>query len=162
SPRFSRSCSPLPIRKVARRPVTRALADALATRGGPVTPIIALVEDTAAPLPEALSITMDDSTDRLVARLRSALRVRTLHAGVLRRSRSLNVTKGIPTCVPADTLDHATILCVARGGSYCALSHAIGERAGLIGALSTETAGRYLNTRDIDGVMIGEGLGARA
>src|SRR5215468_8865756 len=35
----------------------RALAEALATRGGPVTPIIALVEDTAAPLSEALPIT---------------------------------------------------------------------------------------------------------
>src|SRR5438309_11189703 len=40
----------------------RGLAEALATRGGPVTPIIALVEkDTAAPLPEALPITLDDS-----------------------------------------------------------------------------------------------------
>ena len=106
----------------------RALAEAIATRGGPVTPIIALVEkDTAAPLAEALPITMDDSTDRLVSRLRSALRVRTLHAGVLRRARSLNVTHGIRTCVPADILDHATILCVARGGSYCALSQAIGD-----------------------------------
>ena len=141
---------------------TRALAEAIATRGGPVTPIIALVEkDTAAPLAEALPITMDDSTDRLVSRLRSALRVRTLHAGVLRRARSLNVTHGIRTCVPADILDHATILCVARGGSYCALSQAIGDRAGLVGALSSETAARFLNTRDIDGVIIGEGLGAR-
>src|SRR5437867_10708753 len=49
-----------------------ALTKAVATRGGPVTPIIALMEnDTTPPLPEALPITMDDSIDRLVARLRS-------------------------------------------------------------------------------------------
>jgi GGDEF domain-containing protein len=41
------------------------------------------------------------------------------------------------------------------------LSVAIGERVGLIGALSIETAARYLNARDIDGVVIGEGLGPR-
>jgi GGDEF domain-containing protein len=140
-----------------------ALSQAVATRGGPVTPIIALVEnDTTPALPEALPITMDDSVDRLVARLRSALRVRTLHAGVLRRARSLNATKGIPACVPPDILDHATVLCVGRGGSHSALSLAVGERVGLIGALSAESATRYLNTRDIDGVIIGEGLGVRA
>jgi len=51
------------------------------------------------------------------------------------------------------------VLCVARGGSYPALSAPIAERAGLIGALSLETAARYLNARDVDGVVIGEGLG---
>jgi GGDEF domain-containing protein len=56
-------------------------------------------------------------------------------------------------------LDEATVLCVARGGSYPALSAPIAERAGLIGALSLETAARYLNARDVDGVVIGEGLG---
>jgi hypothetical protein len=141
----------------------RAVAEAVAPRGGPVTPIIALVEkDTAAPLPDALPITMDDSTDRLIARLHSALRVRTLHAGVLGRARALNVTNGIPACVPPDILDQATILCVGRGGSYSALSLAIGARVALIGALSADTAARYLNTRDVDGVIIGEGLGTRA
>ena len=33
--------------------------------------------------------------------------------------------------------------------------------SGLIGALSIETAARYLNARDVDGVVIGEGLGPR-
>ena len=37
----------------------------------------------------------------------------------------------------------------------------IGERIGLIGALTIETATRYLNARDVDGVVIGEGLGPR-
>src|SRR5262249_13022316 len=53
------------------------------------------------------------------------------------------------------------VLCVGRGGSYPALLVAIGERVGLFGALSIETASRYLNARDVDGVVIGEGLGQR-
>ena len=53
------------------------------------------------------------------------------------------------------------MLCVGRGSSYPALSVAIGERVGLIGALSVETAARYLNARDIDGMVIGDGLGPR-
>ncbi len=47
------------------------------------------------------------------------------------------------------------------GGSYPALSGAIGERVGLIGTLSVETATRYLNSREINGVIIGDGLGPR-
>ncbi|MFL6796851.1 MAG: GGDEF domain-containing protein [Xanthobacteraceae bacterium] len=124
-------------------------------------PVIALIEEENAILPEALAIGLDDSAERLIARLRSALRVRTLHATVLRRAHTAGVKKGIPTCIPADLLDDATVLCVGRGGSYPALSVAIGERVGLIGALSIETAARYLNARDVDGVVIGDGLGAR-
>src|SRR5262249_22541229 len=69
--------------------------------------------------------------------------------------------KRAPAFVPLDLLDDATVLCVGRGGSYPALSAAIGERVGLIGALSIETATRYLNAGDVDGVVIGEGLGSR-
>jgi GGDEF domain-containing protein len=108
-----------------------------------------------------LPIALDDSTDRLIARLRSALRIRTLHATVLRRSRTAGAKKRAPAFVPPDLLDDATVLCVGRGGSYPALSVAIGERVGLIGALTIETATRYLNARDVDGVVIGEGLGPR-
>jgi GGDEF domain-containing protein len=50
---------------------------------------------------------------------------------------------------------------MGRGRSYPALTTAIGERVGLIGALSVETAARYLNTRDIDGIVIGDGFGSR-
>jgi GGDEF domain-containing protein len=140
----------------------RALLQCINARGGPVMPVIALVEHDGEPaLPGALPIALDDSTDRLIARLRSALRVRTLHATVLRRARTAGVRKGIPTSLPADILDNATVLCVGRGGSYPALSVAIGERVGLIGALSIETAARYLNARDVDGVIVGDGLGPR-
>jgi GGDEF domain-containing protein len=80
---------------------------------------------------------------------------------VLRRSRAAGATKKVPTFVPPDLLEDAAVLCVARGGSYLALSAAISERAGLIGALSVETAARYLNARDVEGVLIGDGLGPR-
>jgi GGDEF domain-containing protein len=138
----------------------RAVTQCIETRGGPVMPVIALVDkDTDPALADALPIALDDSTDRLIARLRSALRVRTLHATVLRRALTAGTKKEIP--VPRNLLDEATVLCVGRGGSYPALSVAIGERVGLIGALTVETAARYLNARDIDGVIIGDGLGLR-
>ena len=38
------------------------------------------------------------------------------------------------------------------------LTVAVGERMGLIGALSIETARSYLGARDIDGVVIGDGF----
>ena len=128
-----------------------AVIECIETRGGPVMPVIALVERDYSPaIPNALAIGMDNSTDRLIARLRSALRIRTLHATVLRRAHSAGAKNGIPAFVPPDLLDDATVLCVGRGGSYPALSVAIGERVGLIGALSIETAARYLNARDVD------------
>ena len=140
-----------------------AAIECIETRGGPVMPVIALVDhDTRPPVPGALAIGLDDSTERLIARVRSALRVRTLHATVLRRARSASARTGIPTSIPAGLLDGATVLCVGRAASYPALSVAIGERLGLIGALGVETAMHYLNARDVDGVIIGEGLGSRA
>jgi GGDEF domain-containing protein len=47
---------------------------------------------------------------------------------------------------------------MGRGRSYPALTTAIGERVGLVGALSVETAARNLNTRDIDGIVIADGF----
>ena len=140
---------------------TRAVAQCIEARGGPIMPVVALVErDGKSAFPGALPITLDDSTERLVARLRSALRIRTMHATVLRRARAIDPTRQIT--VPANLLADATVLCVGRGASYPALSVAIGERVGLIGAFSVETGARYLNVRDIDGVVIGDGLGARS
>ena len=137
-----------------------AAIECIETRGGPVMPVLALVDTTTAPaIPGALPMAMKDSTERLMARLRWALRIRTLHATVLRRSRAAGTDKRVPTFVPPDLLQEATVLCVARGGSYPSLSVPISERAGLIGALSIENAARYLNARDVDGIVIGEGLG---
>ena len=57
-----------------------------------------------------------------------------------------------------DPLDDATVLVAGRGRGYPALTVAVAERMGLIGALSLETARSYLSARDIDGVIIGEGF----
>ncbi|MDE5443461.1 GGDEF domain-containing protein [Bradyrhizobium sp. CSA207] len=94
--------------------------------------------------------------DRLVARLRAALRVRTLHATVLRRLPEVKVA--LPQ---ADPSRDATVLLIGRGAAYPALSVALGERVGVIGALSIEAAAKHLNTRHIDGVVLAEGFTPR-
>jgi hypothetical protein len=147
--------------KPSSREVSAAI-ESIEMRGGPVTPVISVVDATSIPvIPGALPIAMNESADRLIARLRWSLRIRTLHATVLRRSRA-SPSKKVLTFIPPNLLEDTAVLCVARGGSYPALSAPIGERAGLIGALSLETATRYLNARDVDGVIIGEGLGPGA
>ncbi len=139
-----------------------AAIDCIETRGGPIMPVIARVDASSTPaIPGALPIAINESNERLIAQLCWALRIRTLHASVLRRSRAAGAAKKVPTFVPPDMLEDAAVLCVARGGSYLALSAAISERAGLIGALSVENAARYLNARDVEGVVIGDGLGPR-
>jgi len=94
--------------------------------------------------------------DRLSARLRAALRVRTLHATVLRRLPE--VKAALPGTDPSRD---ATVLLIGRGAAYPALSVALGERVGVIGALSIEAAAKHLNTRDIDGVVLAEGFTPR-
>ena len=138
----------------------RALARSIETRAGPVTPVFARVRNGETPsVPSALASAPEDAPERFIARLNSALRIRTLHATVLRRARAMNPARLIS--VPGNPLADATVLCVGRGGSYPALSVALGERVGLIGTFSIEAAARYLNARDIDGIVIGEGLGPR-
>jgi GGDEF domain-containing protein len=137
-----------------------AAIECIETRGGPVMPVIALVDSSSTPaIPGALPIAIDDSAERVIARLHSALRIRTLHAAVLWRSLAAGAKKPVAAFVPPDLLEESTVLCVARGGSYPALSLPIARRASLIGALSIDTAARYLNARDVDGVVIGDGLG---
>jgi GGDEF domain-containing protein len=98
--------------------------------------------------------------EQIVARLAAALRVRTLHATVLRRTDTLRHNGAEVPALPAnDPLEEATILVVGRGRSYPALTAAISDRVGLIGALSVENAARHLNTREVDGIILGEGFG---
>jgi hypothetical protein len=143
--------------------LARALTQCIEARGGPVMPVIARLDaQSVSVIPCALVSDIDDAPDRLVARLRSALRIRTLHATVLRRSRAEGAPQvPLPAAHAPNLLDDATVLCVGRGSSYPVLSVAIGERVGLIGALSVETAARYLNARDVHGIVIGDGLGPR-
>ena len=96
-------------------------------------------------------------SDRLVARLRAALRVRSLHATVMRR-----LEPATPMALShIDPARDATVLLIGRGGAYPTLSVALGERTGVVGALSIEAAAKHLNVRDIDGIVLGEGFGLR-
>jgi GGDEF domain-containing protein len=143
--------------------LVEALVKKLEARGGPFMPLLARVgEDGAVAIASALPITAAEPASRLLARLSSALRVRNLHVTVLRRAGASGPPTAKAKAYPLpDMLEHATVLCMGRGRSYPELTTAIGERVGLIGALSVETAARFLNARDIDGVVIGDGFPPR-
>ena len=130
---------------------------------GLFTPVIARARDDAAPhFADALAIAAKAPAERLIGRLTAALRVRTLHAMVLRRMRTLSArTKELPELPDADPLDEASVLIAGRGRSYPTLCAAAGEHVGVVGALTVEGAARALKSRDIDGMIIGEGFGAR-
>ncbi|MGH6771164.1 MAG: GGDEF domain-containing protein [Xanthobacteraceae bacterium] len=142
-------------------PHLQALVRAIETRGGPYMPVFVRADGpSAVDIPFALPVAIAEPVDSLIARLRSALRVRSLHATVLRRSRAAQLPIAA-TVTLAGFLDHATVLCVGRARSYPLLTTAIAEQTGLIGAMSVETAGRYLKARDVDGIVIGEGFQPR-
>jgi hypothetical protein len=134
----------------------KALARQLAATK-PYVPLIA-IDPSTRPLPEnAMPFSQTGGHfDRLVARLRAALRVRTLHSTVLRR-----LDDAPATLADSDPTRDATVLLIGRGASYPALSVSLGERMGVVGALSIEAAAKHLNTRDIDGIVLGEGFTAR-
>src|SRR6185295_8506992 len=115
-------------------------------------------ENVASAFANALPIPAADVAVRLVPRLRAALRVRALHATVLRRAEELATRTDVPDMPAHDPLEDATVLVAGRGRNYPALTVAIGERMGLIGALAIETAQSYLNAREVDGIVIGDGF----
>lgn len=139
------------------QPEFEALAAEIGVRK-PYVPLIAL--NPVASLPEnVLPLWRSEANpDRLLARLRAALRVRALHATVLRRLGDAPAPADLPEI---DSARDATALLVGRGGNYPALSVALGERMGVVGALSIEVAANHLNNRDIDGIVLGEGFTAR-
>jgi hypothetical protein len=121
----------------------------------PCVPLIAI--DPGAELPEnAIPFSQRGSKpERLAARLNAALRVRSLHATVLRRG------GGAGALPETSVMRDATVLLIGRGASYPALSVALGERMGVVGALSIEAAAKHLNERDVDGIVLGEGFSLR-
>lgn len=148
----------------AARPTDQRMLEKVAEviAGFPLyTPVLACAElDVLGSMPGVLPMAADATCERIVARLASALRVRTLYATVARRESQLPHDENAASDWPVgDPLDDATVLVTGRGRSYPGLATAVGERVGLIGALSVETAARYLNARDLDGIVIGEGFG---
>jgi hypothetical protein len=141
----------------------RMLCLQIATVNGAIVPTIAVSHsDQDAAIPIALSADAALPVERLIARLQSAMRVRALHSTVLRRIELFASHGGTMPALPiGDALDDATVLIAGRGPLYPALSVAMGERVKMIGALSVETAARHLNSRDIDGVVIGDGFSPR-
>ena len=108
-------------------------------------------------IPQTQTLQTQGGSDRLVARLRAALRVRSLHATVMRR-----LVPATPMALShIDPARDATVLLIGRGGAYPTLSVALGERTGVVGALSIEAAAKHLNIRDIDGIVLGEGFSPR-
>lgn len=135
------------------------VAAALAAKGGPFVPLITIVDVLGTPsCPQALPIAVSDVPTRLIARLRAALRVRTLHTAVLRRIDALADPSVAPEIAPFDSSDDTTVLVAGRGRAYPSLTVAVGERMGLVGALSLESARSYLAARDIDALVIGDGF----
>jgi hypothetical protein len=142
----------------AAEPGLEALAKQIAARQ-PYLPLIAVDPQTSLPENAIPFSQIQGHLDRLIARLRAALRVRTLHATVLRR---LDGDPRIATAqLDADPVRDATVLLIGRGAAYPALSVALGERMGVVGALSIEAAAKHLNIRDIDGIVLGEGFSPR-
>ena len=141
----------------------QALASRLDAGDGPFTPVIArLRDDGAVPLPDALAISASAPADRIARRLATLSRIRALHGTVLRRMQTLaSRSEAIPQLPDSDPLEEATVLIAGRGRSYPELSVAVGERVGLVGALSVESAARALNARDIDGMIIADGFSPR-
>jgi hypothetical protein len=125
----------------------------------PYVPLITIGE-LAAPPPNALPFDGSDKTyARLPARANAALRVRTLHATVLRRIDDASQITSI--LADTDPLHEATALLVGRGSTYPALSVALGQQMGVIGSLSIEAGAKHLSVRDIDGIVVGEGFSPR-
>ena len=140
-----------------------ALAQQIA-RAEPIVPIIARVRDDALPvLSDALPVATEAPVERLVTQLGAALRLRALHATVLGRARRLKSERNIIAEVPpGDPLEDATVLVVGRGRSHPTLCVAVGERVGVMGALSVDLAARCLSAREVDGIVVGDGLSGRS
>ena len=141
----------------------RMLCLQIATANGSIVPVIARAYgDQEAAIPIALPADAALPVERLIARLQSAMRVRALHATVLRRIEMFGSPDGrLPPFPIGDALDEATVLIAGRGPLYPKLSVAMGERVKMLGALSAETAAKHLNARDIDGIVVGDGFSPR-
>jgi hypothetical protein len=145
------------------QPRFEALAKQIAARQ-PYLPLIAIdpttsLPDNAIPFSQTRISQTGGHFDRLIARLRAALRVRTLHGTVMRRLDDDAVAQA--PAADSDPVRDATVLLIGRGAAYPSLSVSFGEQMGVVGALSIEAAAKHLNTRDIDGIVLGEGFSLR-
>jgi hypothetical protein len=136
-----------------------ALAKQIAARQ-PYLPLIAVNPRISLPENAIPFSQTGGNFDRLIVRLRACLRTRTLHSTVLRRLDDDPAVRA-KLVDATETARDATVLLIGRGAAYPALSVSLGARMGVVGALSIEAAANHLNTRDIDGIVLGEGFGPR-
>jgi hypothetical protein len=139
-------------------PGLEALAKQIAARQ-PYLPLIAVDPVTSLPENAIPFSSAGGNSDRLAARLRAALRVRSLHSTVMRRLDDEPAAQ--PPRTQTDPVRDATVLLIGRGAAYPTLSVVLGERMGIVGALSVEAAAKHLSTRDIDGIVLGDGFSPR-
>ncbi len=136
-----------------------ALEDQIATSEDYVPVVARTREDGTTAFGDALPVADSARPEQVVARLGSALRVRALHATVRGRASALMDERNIVADLPTnDPIEDATVLVVGRGRMHPTLSVAVGERMGVMGAMSVDLAARCLNAREFDGVVIGDGL----
>jgi hypothetical protein len=140
------------------QPGFQALARQIAARQ-PYLPLIAVDPKTSLPENAIPFSQTEGNFDRLIARLSAALRIRTLHSTVIRRVDPGTAAR--TALADIDIARDATVLLIGRGAAYPSLSVSLGERMGVVGALSIEAAAKHLNTRDIDGIVLGEGFSPR-
>ncbi len=171
------SCADAAAAITAAHPSAIVLADAQATgddglaawlareitRKAPIVPVVACAVASEPPAyRESLSMAQGCDPQAVVARIASALRVRTLHSALLRRAETARTAGQLLPKVPdTDPLEDATVILAGRGRSYPQLSVGLGEQTGLIGVLTIEVAARYLKQRDADGLVIGDGFDPR-
>jgi len=142
----------------AAEPGLQDLAEQIAAQR-PYLPLITVDPTTSLPDNAIPFSQTGGSFDRLTARLRASLRVRALDITVMRRMDGEPSAR--TTASDFDPTRDATVLLIGRGAAYPALSVSLGERIGVVGALSIEAAAKHLNTRDIDGIVLGEGFSPR-
>src|SRR5262249_24437798 len=58
-------------------------------------------------------------------------------------------------------IDEASVLVAGRGRSYPSLCTCASAHVGVVGALTVEGAAQALKAREIDGMIVGDGFGAR-
>ncbi len=173
-PVIEASCAQASAAIAAADPCAIVLADAKAARDEhlgeslmrsmrqrtPIVPVVACAAATdVLPYREALTMPVDSDPAAVATRLSSVLRVRALHASVLRRAEAARAAgQTLPSTPANDPLEDATVILAGRGRCYPTLSIALGEQTGVIGVLAIEAAARYLKARDADGLVIGEGF----
>jgi hypothetical protein len=128
-------------------------------RLSPYVPLIVIDPQTSLPANALPLAPGDGGLERLRARLRAALRIGALHAAVLRRIG--DDAAALRALTETDPIHDATVLLIGRGARFPALSVALGERMGVVGAFSIEAAAKHLNSRDLDGIVLGEGFSPR-